>query len=84
MSDTTAPSRASEHLALLDLDDGRHLANTSDRAVRRLVYSTWAYYPDMLREGEVVVTARPHFELTDFPAQSGGLCSNDPICAEWD
>ena len=55
---------------LLDLDDGRHLANTSDRGVRRLVYSTWACYPDMVREGEIVVTARPHFELTDLPARS--------------
>ena len=75
------PSRAAEHLLLLALAlaDGRHLANTSDCGVCRLVYSTWACYPGLLREGEVAVTARPYVALDGLPPRSHLLLTpHDP------
>jgi hypothetical protein len=72
-------SRAAEHILLLDLADGRHLANTSGYAVRRLVYSTWVCYPGLLREGEVAITARTYVALDGLPARSHvRLAPHDP------
>ena len=69
-SSMSEQATSSQPLTLLPLDDGLHLANASGRGVRRLVYSTWACYPDLLRDGEVVVSARPYYELADLPPQS--------------
>ncbi len=63
---TRLVSRATRHLRLVDLADGRYLANTAALGIRHLVYSTWTWYPDLLVDGETAVTTRPFFEVADL------------------
>ena len=61
-------SRARAHLHVEIVDNERRLTNTAPVGVRRLVYSTYARLWDYPDEGDVVVTRRPYYEVTDLPS----------------
>jgi hypothetical protein len=61
-------SRARAHLHVDVVGNERRLSNTAPVAVRRLVYSTYARLWDYPDEGDVVVTRRPYYEITDLPS----------------
>lgn len=61
-------SRARSHLHVEVMSGERRLTNTAPIGVRRLVYSTYARLWDYPDEGDVVVTRRPYYEVTDLPS----------------
>ena len=61
-------SRARAHLHVDVVGNERRLSNTAPVAVRRLVYSTYARIWDYPNEGDLVVTRRPYYEITDLPS----------------
>jgi len=45
----------------------RYLVNTSPVGIRRLLYSSVAYYFDMPGSGDLSVSSRPYYEVLDLP-----------------
>lgn len=70
-------SRATAHLHVEVVGAERRLTNTAPVGVRRLVYSTYARIWDMPEAGDVAITRRPYYEVTDLP--SGGSVTLETV-----
>lgn len=67
-SKTVGLTRSGRHVFLERDSNRRYLVNTSRFGIHRLQYSTVAYYFDMPGNGDLTVSARPYYEITDLPS----------------
>lgn len=65
--DPIRQTRCGRHVFLERDSKRRYLVNTSPVGIRRLLYSSVAYYFDMPGSGDLSVSSRPYYEVLDLP-----------------